>query len=520
MLFQKHNEQMRIPMKNLLKITLMATLSWNTLAFAGNEENPMAHLRANLDSTLTTVSGSNLEDLKAVANDKNTDIEIAFQNYLIAKKRVSVARAAFNPVTTGNLLGLALGLNYLWVAVAVEAVTSIPTKMYNVSSNKYLAKAALYNSYEAKLALTNELSHLYYDILTHEVILKSIDQELAILLYHQGVLAGMKNVDEPTRINKANIVGLKIERLDIYNLYVEEVAALKTLLSMAPAAGLKLTQVKTEIDHAFLDDLKQDKLEELALVNSNTYKTAINIRHAAEANVKSVQWSILSFNGLNSSYKSRVKDAKLSAEGAASEQENSELQIRNKVLMSLNGLDSSLRVLDNYSSIYGQSIGLSEDFYNLYVNGSETEGAAFETSISAIRDFRNKVAAHYVALSSLDDLSKNANFSFELNSKRGSAQAQMEASPFYDLSESDFKVVRRKDSEKSFNLLIESDRNNIVKKVEYSFDNLAFPNQVSDRDTKDFYATFIKNDFSPLNYQGVARVELTNGHELEIKFKF
>ena len=510
---------MRYKMKVIFKSILIVALSWNTIVLADNE-SPISGLRSNLESSLVASDGRNsLEAMKSVANDRNTDIEIAFQNYLIAKKNVSIARAAFNPITSGQVLGIALGVTYLWAPIALEAVLSIPTKIFNVSSNKYMEKAALYNSYEAKLALTNELSHLYYDVLTHEVILKSIDQELAILMFQQSSLE--KTPNSASRVNdlKTSIISLKMEKIDIYNLYVEELAALKTLLSMAPAVDLKLAQFDTKLKASFLDGLNLDKLENFALINSNEYKRAINIHHAADQNVKSVEWSILSFSGFNFSYKARVREAKVNADIAFDQEASTKLKVENSVLMSEKNLESALTISGNYNSIYNQSIGLSEDYYKLYSVGNATTDAAVETSISAIRDFRNKVVAHYAAWSAFDDFSKAANFNFVYKTSDDSAQKQIEMSPLYDISESDFTVVRAKDYSNSFTLAVESDRNTIVRKVVYVFNENAFPDQTSTKDTKNFRAMFTKGDASPEHFSGTARIVLNNGHELEIQFK-
>ncbi|MDD4976083.1 MAG: hypothetical protein PHY93_17135, partial [Bacteriovorax sp.] len=121
--------------------------------------SPLPNVKSNLDGLLQPVQGrKTINEMKVIANERNTDINIAFENYLIAKKNVSIARAQFNPITTGHLLGIAMGLSYLWTPLAIEAVLSIPTKIYNVSKNKYLTQVATYNLNEAREVLNNELA--------------------------------------------------------------------------------------------------------------------------------------------------------------------------------------------------------------------------------------------------------------------------------------------------------------------------------------------------------------------------
>lgn len=316
-------------MNTLLKISLVMILSLSKTAYAEIKANPMANLRANLETSLvSTDDEATLKEMKVVANERNVDIEVAFQNYIIAKERVSIARSAFNPLTTGHVLGLALGVNYLWTPLAIEAVLSIPTKFHNVKVNKFLSRAEFYNSQQAKLALNNEMSHLYYDILTHEVILKSIDQELALLNYHEAFLKSLKDVDSQIRDTKGRIIALQMERIDIYNLYVVELAAMRTLLSMEPSEELRLAQVAVQLKESFLEGLRTSDLEKASVANSYEYKKSINMRLAAESNIKAVKWSILSFSGMSRDYKSRVKSARVSAEVARFEQEGTELKAK------------------------------------------------------------------------------------------------------------------------------------------------------------------------------------------------
>ncbi|MBP9680350.1 MAG: hypothetical protein KBD76_03005 [Bacteriovorax sp.] len=494
-------------------------LSWNSDIWA-IENLPSSTLRGNLESMLEAFPGeSDLFAIKRIADKNNSDIEVAFQNYIIAKKRVSIARAALNPVTTGQLLGISLGLNYLWAPLALEAVLSIPTKLYNISTNKYLAKAAFYNSHEAKLALNNELAHLYFDILTHEVILKTIDEEISVFLFHKDQIEKMPNSEKGMQNIQMSLIHLKMEKADIYNLYLEEIAALKTLLMMEPNEELKLSHSPVEIKKSFLEGLDVKKLQDFSVVNSYQYKVNLNLEHAAESNIKSTRWSILSFAGLNPSYRSRIRVSKMDANVAHDQKVSTGIKVRNGSLMVLNNFESSLNIFENYDLTYNESIIVMEDYYKQYTLGNATVDSVVETSISAIRDFRSKVVAQYAALASLDDLSKAVNFQFRYNREADRAQSQIEKAKLYDLSVEDFSVIRKSNSENSMVLAIDSDYNHLIEKVTYQFENNIYPTQTSDNDTKDFYSVFSKTDISENHFRGVARVYFYNGHECEVKFK-
>jgi hypothetical protein len=88
--------------------------------------------------------------------------------------------------------------------------------------------------------------------------------------------------------------------------------------------------------------------------------------------------------------------------------------VKNTVLVKLNNLSSSLNILDNYKTNYEQSMGLEEDYYKLSEDGLESEGAATEVAISAVRDFRNKIVAHYISWSAFEDFKISCSNSDEI----------------------------------------------------------------------------------------------------------
>jgi hypothetical protein len=353
-------------MKKLLLFALVLAMSMAQAEVV----SPLPDLKPNLEAMLQTSAGrKNIIEMKKIASDNNTDIGVAFENYLIAKKNVSVARAQFNPITTGQLLGIALGLNYFWAPIAVEAVTSIPTKIYTVSKNKYLSKVAYYNLQDAREVINNEIAHLYYDILTHEVILKTIDQEIAITTYQEARWTENKMPADRLTDLKRQELQLGMERVDIYDMYTKELSAIRTLISTTDGSKYELAQISTLLDKSITSNLNEDKLQDFSVINSNKYKAAINLHRASIANVKEVKWSILTFGGLNFAYKRRVKDARNEENVAELRQESTELEVRTNVLLQLNKLDSSLDILSNYNSISTESLQMYADTYESFEMG-------------------------------------------------------------------------------------------------------------------------------------------------------
>lgn len=501
-------------MKRLMIIILVLTMS----VANANVVNPLPTVKSNLDGMLKTVEGrKTFTEMKKIANDRNTDVDVAFENYIIAKRNVSVARAQFNPLTTGHLLGISLGLSYFWAPIAIEAVLSIPTKIYNVSKNKYLEKAALYNLYDARDVLNNELAHLYYDILTHEVILKTIDLEVQILTYQQQRWTERKFPAERIADLKKWILRLGMERVDIYNMYTAELAAIRTLISTT-STQYELAQVSTLLNKNIIAHLDEGNLQKFALVNSDKYKTSINLHRASQQNVKAVKWSILSWSGLNLSYKRRVKEAKNEENIADLRKQTVEQEVKTNVLLQLSKLDSSIDVFSNYNSISEESLQMFADSYESSQMGLLSEDAVIEVALSSIRDFRNKTVAHYAAWSSFDDFSTSANHEFStavLAEK--SLQDQMEVSPFYKIEESDFSIAK-KAGMNEFVLSLSTDKLESVAEVDYIFANSGLPNRSNDNAKTNFLVT-VRGENLPDLVSGVAIVTLKNGHQFNIKFK-
>ncbi len=505
-------------MKKLIVMLLILSMSDAHATFV----NPLPTVKGNLEAMLKTTQGrKTISEMKKIANDRNVDVDVAFENYIIAKKNVSVARAQFNPLTTGHLLGMAMGLSYFWAPIAIEAVLSIPTKIYNVSKNKYLEKAALYNLYDARDVLSNELAHLYYDILTHEVILKTIDQEVQILSYQQQRWIERNFPADRIADLKKWILRLNMERVDIYNMYASELAAIRTLISTTDANKYELAQVESRLSKGLTYDLDQRSLQNYSLLNSDKHKMAINMERASMANVKSVKWSILSFSGLNLSYKRKVQEAKNEGVIAALRREGIGEEVKTKVLLELHKLESAVAIASNYSSISDESLQMLADSYEAGEMGQMSEDSVIETALGAIRDFRSNVVAHYSSWSSYEDFATASNYDFTANPKMASAntvQGLIESNPLYRMEDTDFRVAK-KTGFNSFTLSLNTQKKEAVAEVDYIFANKSFPNRSNDNEKSNFAVTLQTDEFGVPVVSGVAIVTLTNGHQFNIKFK-
>ena len=483
------------------------------------ELSPLSHIDKDLSNLLSSSSSrKSFSEMRKIADDKNSDVSIAFENYIIAKRKVAIARLQFNPLTTGHFLGIALGLPYLWTPLAIEAVLSIPTKIYNVSKNNYLKKVAMYNLYDARSALNNELAHLYYDIITHEVILKSIDMETEILTYQLSKINDPKVSEIKIDRIKKWIISLGLERSDIYNLYVSELSALRTLITTTNENFFELQQFSKLLTKDFLKDLDQFKIQDFSLINSDKYKASINLELASKANIKQVDWSILSWSGLNFSYVKRIKTAKNEASVARLRKDSTKLEVKTRVLMELEKLDSSIDILTNYNSISNESIQIYSDTYKSFLLGQLNEDAVVDTSIAAIRDFRSKVVAHYSSWSALSDFSASANYDFVNRSiqSNDSAQSQLESIPDSIFNSFDFKINKHF-VEDSYVLYLTSKKISSVSKIDYYFDDQTVGLKSADDGTNNYAIAIPSSEISRV-FSGRAVVRLDNGDEYQIKF--
>ena len=502
------------------KILTLALIVSTTLASA-TTENPLPSVKSNLENILSPIAGrKSFPELKENANEKNLDIDVAFDNYLIAKRNVAVARARFNPITTGHLLGMSLGITFLWAPIAIEGVLSIPTKIYNVAKNKHLERAALYNFYQSRNVLNNELAHLYYDILTHEALLETIDQEIQVLNYQQERRASTSAT--PDLESQKYILKLSMQRVDIYDMYIAEMAEIKTLSATTDASQFKLAQVPVSLNKSITDNIDLTRLQSFSVTNSNLYKSASEFTLASHSNVRQVQWSILSWSGLNFSYGRRIKSAKTEEVIANTKEDSTQIQLKNGSLIQLQKLNSSIGLDTDFNSLSRDSIDLFEDTYQSYLIGQANEDAAIEASLGAIRDFRNTIVAHYGAWSSFNDFATAINVDLKSNADGESKtiEEQLESLSSFKANASEFQIVATHNND-SIDLRVKSQKIGDISKVTYVFAEEKFPTTSSDDGSYNYGVSIQEVDSveALIGKPAVAIIKLDDGQTVNVNFK-
>ena len=377
-----------------------------SLSFLVSVNSALAH-PVSLESELFGYLESNAESLsvesvKSLNKTRNKDVANAYENYYQAKKNVSIARAQLSPVNTGLVLGVSLGATYLWAPIAINAVLSLPTKFYNIKKNEALRNAEYYFFDLAKDKLANEVSKLYFDILTNEFILKTIDLEVSLYneLYDSYVAA--ENVAK-IKETHATILALQKESLTINDVVVSERAALNTMLSYGPEVELELGQDNRVLTEIASGATTGDYLRSKALKNSKDYKAKYWMHQAAIKNVKLVRWSIITINGLNFSYSQRVKVAKQEEKVAANEHVLSSKSAGNRAIDALLQLRTAKAFQDISEEKSVASLSFSAGVRTNYENGRLTLSDYVMTAVSAIRDFRSFVVSHYHTRGKMED---------------------------------------------------------------------------------------------------------------------
>lgn len=518
-----------------MKKILILVLALNSFSLLAETSSPLVELRTDIENVLVNNGPrKSLEEAKKLADDKNLDIDYAIENYIIAKKNVSVARAQFNPVTTGNILGISMGLTYLWVPLAVDAVLSVPTKFYTVKRNKHIANAEAFNLVAVKNEIKNEVAHLYFDILTHEAILKTIDLETTILNYQLGKWEERGLSKSRLNDQKKWLLRLGIERNDILSLYREELSGLKTLVSTSSLTDFELAHITNVVEREWITNLDVNRIEDKALETSPRYKSAQSLEYAANNNVKSVKWSIISLSGLKFSYKREVKEAKNDAKIADLKKQSVALQVKNNISLKLQNVESALDVYDNYAQISDVSLNIFSDTYESMLLGNLNEDHVVETALTAIRDYRSKIVAHYVAWSNLDDFSLATNYAFDPKKYQDSTETDSPGSIVVEapskeevpapapkeetgvLTAADFKVVATK---KGNVFTVKTFANSFVgvKEIDYVFNSKKIDN-ISSMNAKNGFEVKNKKMFLPNVISGVALVNLVDGKILRVKF--
>lgn len=383
------------------KLIILISLLGHHAIFA-IPDNLESELAGFLDNQTDNALGT--DEIHKLSLTRNKDIQVSYEKYYQAKKSVSVARALINPVTTGYFLGISLGVNYLWTPLIANAILSLPTKYYRIEKNKAIKNVKYWNYRHARKVFANEAVNLYLDIMSNEFILKSIELEISLYkeLMNSLITAEFSNSDRITEVHKS-IKGLQKEYLVISDVVIKERAALRSLLSYTPDVTLDLAP-----NAGFLNLINRgysdQELEAIALKNSDKYNSYYWKYHASLKNLKMVKWSLISLNGLNFSYKQRIRIANTEKRVALSEMNSMRKKVQISATDALERVSNALLVQKAKEQKSFDSLDFNAGMRTNYENGQLSLNNYVMTAIDAIRDYRHSVVSHYRTLAMVENL--------------------------------------------------------------------------------------------------------------------
>jgi outer membrane protein TolC len=361
-------------------------------------------------SQIFTSSGRelSLEDVRAQVLNDQLDLRISYERLLQAQKKIAEARAQYFPYGVGTVAALYF-LNAWTPLILIELVTSLPSKIYQVQSEKNMRWSAKYAHIALRENVKNQIATLYYTILKEEAGLALMQQEIVLMEELLGVIdeqiaLGLGQFEDRQRI-EIRLLDLRDIALRFESYLAEEKAAFNELIGQGPEVTLALAPVRPFLTPGSLQTPASEVVRG-AVANSPEIVSAKYRIEAARRAKSSVQWSILSFSGLGFGHWSRVKVAGSKVKEA---QLNKELVSANVNSGALVAYHKFQRQVGSYAK---ETVAL--DATTLYLRGERAMYDAGQSSLDRLievellylRDFSEWAIAHYDALIRLDDLAR------------------------------------------------------------------------------------------------------------------
>jgi hypothetical protein len=448
-------------------------------------------------------NGISLKEVEdAVVNDQ-LDIQISYERLLQAQRKIGQARSQYFPYGLGTL-GVIYLLNSWNPILLIELVTSLPSKVYNVQSEKNMKMATLYSNEALAANIKNQIGTLYYTILKEESALKLSRMQLQLMetLYgvtKEKVAVGLATQDELHDL-EIRLLDLKDITLRFAGYLSAEKSAFNLLVSQTPVEGSK---VQLQPVGKFLEsadyNLDSETLKLQAVDRSPEIVAADYMITAASRANTSAAWSILSFSGIGFGYWGRVQVAGSKTEQARVNRELVETTLINQTYVLNNTFQRTLDHFNGVKSVFNDS-ALFYDGEFARFNASEVAlDRLLEIELIYVKDFSTMVAAHYESLIKLNNLERAV-----LGSAKGTV-AELEK----------IEVVTTELNNGKVSLSIKSVED--VLNVQYVFDNTGwYPTTITNAATG--YAVVLKTSAENV-LTGHVNVTLKSGKIITKKFK-
>lgn len=438
----------------------------------------------------------------SVVNDQ-LDVQISYERLLQAQRKIGQARAQYFPYGLGTVATLYL-LNIWNPILLVELVTSLPSKVYNVQSEKNMKMATLYSNEALEANIKNQIASLYYTILKEEGVLKVSKMQLELMetLYtvtKEKVAVGL-STEQELRSLEMRLLDLRDICLKFAGYLSAEKAAFNLLVSQTPVEGSKvqLQPVSKFLDSAeFGIDAETLKLQ--ALDRSPEIVAADYMVTAASKAKKSTAWSILSFNGIGFGYWGRIQVAGSKIDQARVNRELVETTLANQTYVSNNTFHRFLETFDSEKAVFNDTALFYEAEFARFNAQDIALDRLLEAEILYLKDYAEMITAHYDSLIKLNDLERAV-----LGSAKG-AVTELEK----------ISVVTAELNNGKTSLSIKTDED--VKSVQYVFDNTGwYPMTITNAATG-FGIVLKVSDVDV--FTGHVNVTMKNGKIITKKFK-
>jgi outer membrane protein TolC len=446
-----------------------------------------------------------LNEVKEMVAGDNVDVQLAYENLYQAQKRISLARAQYFPYGLGTV-AIFYYVGWWNPIVLIELGTSLPSKFFAVQKEKNIRNAQYYNTLALRENVKNQIAHLYYNLVTEEAMIKLVEVELSlyeklIISIKDKIALGLATENELKKA-EMRLLNLRDEYLKFKSYVVEERSIMNVLLSKTPNEGKEL---KFQADGKFLElenfNFDGSSLADAALSRAYEITAAQYMINAAVANRRSVKWSILSFSGLGFEYYGRVKVAGSEVNEAVLQKELVEANVYNQVHSKTTSFKSAVEFYESEKNILSATQGFMEAELTGFKAGEVDLERLVEAQLIYLRDFREALASHYLALTKLDDLKRVV---------LGSVDKTIHA-------ENEFKVSQIRKRKKT-TLYIDADLNfNDIQMVSYEFDGKR-NEEVDSFSSRSGFAITLRNSFLASKKNGVAKVFFENGQVVRIKF--
>ncbi len=444
-----------------------------------------------------------LAQIKEIVANEQADVRISYENLLQAQKKIAVARAAYFPYGLGTVALLSY-LNAWSPIILVELVTSLPSKWYNVQSEKNMRWAQSYSLKSLRENIKNQVAILYYQILKEEASLHLVNLEILLIekllrTTEERIALGLAQQEELSSL-ELRLLDMRDISLKFSGYLAEEKSAFNQMIAKTSteAASIKLQPVGSFLTRDMVG-MELDSMVETALNRSYEITAAQYMVNAAYKNQRSVGWSILSFSGIGFGYWSRVKVAGSKIDQARLNRDLVTSNIENDVHVFASKYSRAFGHFEHDAEMFNDTALFTRGELARFKSGDSSLDRLIETEVLYLRDFNEMVVSHYDSLIALDNLERVV---------LGSVK-----DPGVQMADVEVTLVNKMIGIKG------NIDTRTVKKVTYTFDNEGVSERVSFSRGNGFSSRVIISESNEV-ISGNVKIEFNNGEIFKKQFRF